>query len=68
MNYCQCKIKKGSIETTAWIPEKYAQVGKFIKIFDDNGWEVMKVGLPMGEEYVLGHERDFTKQREASDI
>jgi len=68
MTYCQCKLRKGDITTTTWIPEKYAIKGKYIKLLDDNGWEVLEVGIPMGEEYVVGHERDFKKQREASDI
>jgi len=68
MNYCQCRLRKGTMERTSWIPERYANKGKYIKIFDDNGWEVMEVGSQMDEKYIIGHERDFQKQRDASDI
>ncbi len=66
--YCQCKLMKGNTEMTAWIPEKRANKGKYIKILDDDGWQVMEVGSKMDEKYVIGHERDFDKQRDASDI
>jgi hypothetical protein len=68
MKYCQCRLKKGTTEKTAWIPEMHASKGKYIKILDDDGWKVIEAGSRMNEEYIFGHERDFQKQRKASDI
>ena len=68
VNYCQCTLKKGKSNEVVWIPEKYAKKGKWLKIVNDNGWQVMETGNPLSEEYVFGHERDFKKQRKASDI
>lgn len=62
MNYCQCELKKGDAKEIVWIPEKYAKKGKWLKIANDNGWEVIETGSPLSEDYVFGHERDFTKQ------
>jgi hypothetical protein len=44
-NYIQCSLKKKDSHHMAWIPEKFAIVGKFIKIKKDDetwddGWEV----------------------------
>lgn len=59
VKYRQCKLvkrtKEGRIETTSYIPEEYAIVGKILKLKDDTtplksilgwtgGWEVMSVG------------------------
>jgi hypothetical protein len=68
VKYCQCKLQKGDTITTTWIPEKYAIKGKYIKLLDDNGWQVIEAGIPIDGNYVFRHERDFTKQRKASDI
>lgn len=45
-NYIQCALKRKNYHHMAWIPEKFANVGKFIKIKRDDdtwedGWEVM---------------------------
>ena len=68
MNYRQCKLKKGNTETTSWIPEKFAKKGKFLKLKDDNGWEVISVGGMMDEKEVQDRSRDYKKTRLASDI
>lgn len=38
--HCQ----KGDTYQVSWIPEKYAKVGKYVKLKDDDGWEVIEVG------------------------
>lgn len=56
--YKQCHLKRKNAHHTAWIPEKFAVVGKFIKIKKDentweDGWEVMSDGgtsVKTGEE------------------
>lgn len=46
--YRQCRMIKqtesGRQDQVAWIPEKFAQKGKYVKLKDDNGWQVMSVG------------------------
>lgn len=68
MYYKQCKLIKGTTSQTAWIPEKFAVVGKFLKIKSDDGWQVMSIGGRLSEEYVKEHERNYLTQRRASDI
>ena len=46
INYIQCALTRKNYNHMAWIPERFAKVGKFIKIKkqDDtweDGWEVM---------------------------
>jgi hypothetical protein len=78
MYYRQCKLRQESWrgnETllTTWIPEQFAHVGKKLRLQDKNGvwsagWQVLEVGARQTEEYVVDNERDYLKQREASDI
>jgi len=58
---------------TAWIPEACAKVGKYIKIKRENGswddgWEVVEVYSKKSIEYLDSKERDYLKQRNASDV
>ena len=75
--YIQCRLKKIIDKDTyrlddAWIPEKCAVLNKTIKIKKDgvweDGWEVIEVGFKMNAKYVEDKERDYLKQRKASDI
>jgi hypothetical protein len=70
--YRQCLLKKENSYRAGWIPLEKAVKGKFLKIkLDDvwhDGWEVIQVGLPHDAVSIEEHERDYTKQREASDI
>lgn len=83
INYRQCTFRTpvehadGSgvyTESTAWLPEKVAVVGKHIyfgqKTSDpEKMWKVMTVSShSQPESYVKAHERDYKTQREASDI
>lgn len=38
MKYKQCRLKRGTSETTSWIPEKYAVPGKTLKLKEGNVW------------------------------
>jgi hypothetical protein len=76
MNYCQCILCKfvddDTLYTVAWIPEKFSK-SKILKLKEDDGswsdgWYIGVVYSTKPEEFVLSHQRDFTKQREASDI
>jgi len=57
--------------TTAWIPEEYAVVGKLVKIKDNDawsdGWAVRQTWTTKSKEWVEQHQRDYLKQRKASD-
>lgn len=73
--YRQCRLKRvnGQIDT-AWIPEKFAKKGHYIKIKKgdgkwENGWRVQEVyDTRAAESRLLAHERDYLIQREASDV
>lgn len=66
--YTQCKLKKGSNIQFCWIPEKFAIVGKFLKLKKDIGWEVLEIYKSKDENYVLSNERNYKIHRKATDI
>lgn len=68
MNHCQCKLKRGDTYQVSWIPEKYAKVGKYLKLKDDDGWEVIIVGSKKDSKEVQRRSVDYRHQRKASDI
>ena len=38
--YRQCVLEKENMTTVSWIPEKYAEKGKYLKLKNENGeWE-----------------------------
>jgi hypothetical protein len=57
----QMKSKNQVLETVAWIPSQFAAVGKFLRIRERDGWQVMGAGETLPSEYVLRHERDYRK-------
>jgi hypothetical protein len=76
--YTQCLLYKfisnsGTLKRVAWIPESFANEGAVIKIQRDDGswsdgWTVQERYSSHPEPFVLLHERDFARQRKASDI
>jgi len=75
--YNQCELRKptenGYQRDVSWIPSKFAIEGNVVKIKQedgswDDGWTVFAVHSKMKGEYVLGHERDYKRNRKASDI
>ena len=72
MNYTQCQLNKKDRFDIAWIPSKFALIGKFIKIkiddIWDNGWKVVNTYSSNTENHILEHEMEYRKQRRASDI
>ena len=65
----QCKMTKGTSSQTAWIPKKFAVVGKYIRIKNDNGWEVKEVyDVEMPEVTITARSRDYLHTRDVSDI
>lgn len=74
--YCWCELQKkvndGTKIDMAWIPERFAQINKIVKIKKDGGWdegwEVTYVGPRQLASIVENQERDYLKQRKVSDI
>ena len=68
MNHYQCVLRKGDKHQISWIPEKYAKLGKFLKLKEDDGWEVIGVGSIMDSKKVQERTADHKNQRKVSDI
>lgn len=71
--HIQCKLRRGNVEQVTWLPSKFAQKNKFLKLKNINGdwedgWEVIEVWKKLPTQEVLERERDYLHQREASDI
>lgn len=67
--YKQVVLMKKNVFQTVWIPENFAHKGKFLKIKDEDGWEVVSVSqIRLSQEYIETHERDYKYQRQVSDI
>ena len=75
--YIQCllikHVKDGFLRTIIWLPENFAEYEKVLKFKREdgswsNGWVVQETYGRNTKQFVLEHERDFTRQREASDI
>lgn len=58
MLYRQCEMQRRSHVQVAWIPAKFAAVGKFVRLRDSDGWQVTRVGATASDGYVREHERD----------
>ncbi len=56
--YRQCQLSKGTTKEVAWIRERFAKVGKYLRIKDSDGWHVDAAYGRRTEEYLLAHERD----------
>ena len=41
----QCVLRKHNRYQVAWIPSKFAVVGLYIRLVDDDGWLVQAVGV-----------------------
>lgn len=72
----QCELLEWNINlkgrchstTIAWIESNFARVDNILRDEDGVDWKVMKCYAIQPTQYILDHERDYTKQREASDI
>jgi hypothetical protein len=74
--YRQCKFK--TVEPpikidTAWIPEKFAKVGKKVYFGDKRPdpepiWVVIEVYARKPESYVVARQMDYKHQRKVSDV
>jgi hypothetical protein len=67
--YRQCKLRNGNVYTVGWIDAIHARIGNWVKMkSDESEWIVAEVWSKLSKEYVEEHERDYRKQRKASDI
>jgi|LakMenEpi03Aug12_release.lakeMendotaPanAssembly.Ray.scaffolds.fasta_scaffold645858_1 hypothetical protein len=68
-DYKQCTLSKKNATQVAYIPAKYAILGKYLRIGDDNGWKVETVSshFQTSEENNV-RSQDYRRTREASDI
>lgn len=75
--YVQCLLTKnvnvGNLKTISWIPSQFAEKYRVLKLQSDDGswsdgWLVQEIYGTNSAEFILTHERDFAKQRKASDI
>lgn len=68
----QCKLAsdktENSIYTIGWIESCYAQIGNILEDEDGEIWHVVGKYQTVDTQYVIDHERDYTKQRAGSDI
>jgi hypothetical protein len=75
-HYTQCTMHKatetGTLIDVAWIPSEFAHIGRHLVIRVKgvwvSGWYVVSKGSARPAHWVEAHERDYLKQREASDI
>jgi len=68
MNHRQCKLQKGITFQYSWIPEKFAKVGNYVRLKDDDGWKVVEVFSTMDSKKVQERSIDYRNQRKVSDI
>lgn len=70
--YVQCWLRRGAARQMAWIPEKHAVVGRFLRLTEsgvpEDGWEVVGAGARQPVEYVHERSQDYKHTRRASDI
>lgn len=71
--YRQCVLRRGKTEQVSWIPEKFAQKTRPVKLKKDDGswddgWVVESVGSRASEDEVSLMERDHLRTRKHSDI
>ena len=66
--YTQCRMKRGYAIQTAWIPEKFAVMGKILKIKDEIGWLITNVFSTMDEKDVKMQKRIYKIYRKVTNI
>jgi hypothetical protein len=71
-NYVQCILKKNNKIQTSWIPERYAVIGKYLKLLEnniwENGWQVISNGVKVSKNSLEILSQDHKRTRTSSDI
>lgn len=47
--YSQCTLRKENSEQLSWIPNEFAKVGNILRLLNDDGWMVIRVGQEMSD-------------------
>ena len=68
LTHTQCTLKKGSTFQIAWIPNRHAVMGKYLKLREDNGWEVIRIGSTAPSSKVLIMRDIYRHHRSITDI
>lgn len=69
VTYKQCRLKNGNRTTTAWIPAKFATIGKTLEIKGEDGWVVISSGkTTLGQLAVKNLEKAHRNHRKGCDI
>ena len=71
--FVQCNLQKGNVTEVSWIPERYAVIGKFLKIKNnkgewEDGWQVTATFGKRLETEVIAASQFYRHHREATDI
>jgi hypothetical protein len=75
MKFNQCTLEKRSgfstLKTVSWIPSKFAEIGKTIKLKDDNGnwvdgWNVIGLGTELEEDFLPDYHSEIKAHRRAT--
>lgn len=72
----QCVLINANRESqkikTSWVPEKFAEVGKVLKLKEngewEDGWEVVHVGSRLDDKTINENSQLYKKHRKDSDI
>lgn len=64
----QCRLRKGEQEQVTWLPTGYATLGEYVRLGDDDGWQVIEVGTTLDSKFVNERSRDHKNMRKMTDI
>ena len=69
--YRQCRLQRGSQFDQAWIPEKFAQVGRVIRVKRDgewsDGWAVVMIFGQLSDGAAESGRDEYRYHREVTD-
>lgn len=73
MNYSQCKLQKDDLVQVSWIPNRFALVGKPVRLRDDgvwvDGWIVVEVWQTISEDQLPdSHDERKAHKRATGDV
>ena len=71
--HMQCAMERNDVKYTAWVPAKFAVVGKYLRLKMENGkwedgWLVKEATTPRPSTNVIARSWDYMETRKASDI
>ena len=67
--YRQCQVRRGTEHQVVWLPERFARPRKWLRLDEEDHWQVEIVYLTrLTEKELMERSQDYKKTREASDI